>query len=135
MSLWFPSAIGHYMIRGIVNADREVIVRLLVRGPTGRQQRIKTVIDTGFDNWLTLPPALITALRLPWVQRGHAILADGSTVLFDIYEGTVVWDRRKRRIPVYELGGTPLIGMALLEGYELTVQVRKRGKVAIQALP
>jgi clan AA aspartic protease len=135
MSIWFPSPIGGFMIRGIVNSDREAIIRLLVRGPTGRQKRTKVVIDTGFNSWLSLPPALIVVLRLPWLQRGHAILADGSTVLFDIYEGTVVWDRRRRRIPIYELGGAPLVGMALLEGYELTVQVRKRGKVTIRALP
>lgn len=123
------------MIRGSVNADREAIVRLLVRGPTGRQQRIKTVIDTGFDSWLTLTPALITALRLPWLRRGHAVLADGSVTVINIYWGTVVWDRRNRRIPVYEVDASPLLGMALLEGYALAVQVRNRGRVAIQALP
>jgi hypothetical protein len=46
----------------------------------------------------------------------------------------VVWDRRRRRISVYELDTAPLVGMALLEGYELKVQVRNRGKVSIQPL-
>ncbi|MGH7226009.1 MAG: clan AA aspartic protease [Gemmataceae bacterium] len=123
------------MIRGIVNANnREAIARLLVLGPAGRQ-RIEAVIDTGFDSWLSLPPALVALLRLPWRGRDSAFLADGSETFFDIYEGTVVWDRRRRRILVYELDGAPLVGMALLEGYELKVQVRKRGKVAIGRLP
>jgi predicted aspartyl protease len=74
-------------------------------------------------------------LRLPWWRRGRAILADGNETFFDIYEGTVVWDRRRRLIPVYEADSEPLVGMALLEGYELKVQVRKRGTVAIQRLP
>ncbi len=123
------------MIRGVVNVDREAIVRLLVRGPTGNQQRIEAVIDTGFDGWLSLPPALISLLELPWQRRGNAVLADGSETPFDIYEGTVVWDRRRRQLPVDEADTAPLIGMALLDGYELKVQVRKYGKVAIQALP
>ncbi|HZV06260.1 MAG TPA: clan AA aspartic protease [Gemmataceae bacterium] len=123
------------MIRGIVNADSEAIIRLLVRGPTGQQQRIKAVIDTGYDGWLSLPPALITALRLPWLRRIRAELADGSMTILNIHEGTVIWNRRRRLIHVDEADTSPLVGMALLEGYELTVQVRKRGKVAIRALP
>lgn len=122
------------MIRGVVNADLEAIVRLLVRGPSGHQQRIEAVIDTGFDGWLSLPPALVASLGLPWRQRGCAFLADGSEKFFDVYEGTVVWDRRRRPIAVDELNGAPLVGMALFEGHELTMQVRNRGKVAIQAL-
>jgi clan AA aspartic protease len=123
------------MIRGIVNSNREAIIRLLVRGPAGQRRRIKAVIDTGFTGRLSLPPALIVLLRLPWWRRGRAILADGNETFFDIYEGTVVWDRRRRLIPVYEADSEPLVGMALLEGYELKVQVRKRGTVAIQRLP
>lgn len=122
------------MIRGIVNTSREAVVRLLVRGPAGQQQRVEAIIDTGFDRCLSLRPALIALLGLPWLRRGRAFLADGSETFFDVYEGTAVWDRRRRRIPVYELDSAPLVGMALLEGYELKVQVRNRGKVSIQPL-
>ncbi|HTU22413.1 MAG TPA: clan AA aspartic protease [Gemmataceae bacterium] len=123
------------MIRGIANADREAIIRLLVRGPAGQRQRIKAVIDTGFDGWLSLPPALIAVLGLPWRRHGRPILADGSERPFDIYEATVIWDRRPRPIAVDEADTTPLIGMALMEGYELRMQVRRRGKVTLQAMP
>jgi clan AA aspartic protease len=123
------------MITGTVTAEREAIIRLILRGPAGQQQKIEAVIDTGFDGWLCLPPALIALLGLPWRRRGRAVLADGSESLFDIYEGTVVWDRRRRRIPVDEADTTPLVGMALLDGYELTVQVRTRGRVLIKPLP
>lgn len=123
------------MIHGIVNADREAVVRLLVRGPAGQQQRLSAVIDTGFDGWLSLPPTLISLLGLRWWRRGCAVLADGSQTVFNIYEGTVVWDRRRRCIAVDEADTAPLIGMALLDGHELKMQVRPRGKVAIQALP
>jgi clan AA aspartic protease len=122
------------MITGIVTADREAIVRVLVRGPSGQQQRIKAVIDTGFDGWLSLPPAFIASLALPWRRRGSALLADGRETLFDIYEGVVVWDRRRLRIPVDEADTAPLVGMALLDGYELKVEVRSRGKVTVRRL-
>jgi hypothetical protein len=63
------------------------------------------------------------------------VLADGSESVFDIYEGTVVWDRRSRRIPMDEADTTVLVGMALLEGPKLNVEVRVRGKVTIKPLP
>lgn len=84
---------------------------------------------------LSLPTTLIVMLGLPWRRRGRAFLADGSESLFDIYEGTVIWDKRRRRIPVDEADTAPLVGMALLSGYELNIQVRARGKVTIASLP
>ena len=122
------------MITGVVTAEREAIIGLTVRGPTGTKRRIEAVIDTGFDGWVSLPPALIVRLGLPWRRRGRAWLADGSESLFDIYEATVFWDRRRRRIPVDETDTTPLVGMALLEGYELRMQVISRGKVSLRPL-
>jgi clan AA aspartic protease len=92
------------------------------------------VIDTGFDGFLSLPRPLIAALRLPWKRRGRALLADGSETVFDIYEATVLWHQRARRIAVDEAATAPLAGMALLTGSELTMQVCTRGKVAIKPL-
>jgi clan AA aspartic protease len=123
------------MITGTVTAGLQAVVRFTIRGPTGRTRRVTAVLDTGYDGWLSLPPALITLLRLPWRRRGRATLADGSDSIFDIYEGTVVWERRRRRIPVDEADTAPLVGMALLEGYDLNVRVRAGGKVIIRRVP
>ena len=49
------------------------------------------------------------------------MLADGSESLFDIYEATIVWDGMPRRIAVDAADTDPLLGMALLYGYELKV--------------
>ena len=96
------------MITGVVTADREAVIGLVVRGPAGQEQHIEAVVDTGFDGWCSLPPALIALLRLPWRRRGRALLADGSESVFDIYEGTVVWEGRPRRIVVDEADTAPL---------------------------
>ena len=123
------------MISGIVTTAREAVIRLTVRGPTGQEQEIQAVIDTGFDGSLTLPPALIASLGLAWRRRGRALLADGNESVFDIYEATAMWDGTPRRLPVDEVDLTPLVGMSLLHGYELTMQVIERGSVLIKALP
>ena len=106
-----------------------------MRGPTGQEQETEAIIDTGFDGCLSLPSSLIVLLSLEWRQRGRTLLADGSETVFDIYEGIVLWDGQIRRIPVHEAETTPLIGMSLLQGYEIIVEVRSGGKVTIRGLP
>ena len=54
---------------------------------------------------------------------------------FDVYQAKVVWDGRVRSVFVDEFDATPLVGMALLRGYEYKMQVRARGKVTIKRLP
>jgi clan AA aspartic protease len=122
------------MITGTVNPSREAIIRLTIRGPQGREQEIEAVIDTGFTGSLSLRPALIAALGLPFRRKGRAVLADGSTILFDIFEATVLWDRQPRQIPVGEADADPLVGMGLLYGFELTVEAVDGGNVFIRPL-
>ena len=122
------------MITGAVKA-REPLVRLRLRGLRGREQEIEAVVDTGYTGWLTLPPTVIAALDLRWRSIGRATLADGSLSIFDVYRGKVFWDGRVRPVYVDEFDATPLVGMALLRGFELNVEVRGRDKVTIKPLP
>jgi clan AA aspartic protease len=122
------------VIVGIVTSDREPVIRLTLQGPDGDEQELEVVIDTGFDGSLTAPRAVIAALGLPLRRRGRALLADGSTTVFDIYEATVLWDGTPRRISVDEVEVMPLLGMSLLYGYELTVQVVESGSVTLNRL-
>ena len=121
------------MIIGVVTAD-EARIRLTVRGYQGREQQVEAVIDSGYTGALTLPPALISLLGLRWQSTQRATLADGSTCVFQVYVGKVIWDGKVRRILVDEANADPLIGMRLLRGHELKMQVRYRGKVTIKRL-
>ena len=123
------------MIAGVMTADHEAIIPLTVRGPAGRECDIEAVIDTGSSGWLSLPPPVIAFLGLPWRRRGRALLADGSDSIFDVHDGAVVWDGQPLRIPVDSAQTAPLVGMSMLSGYELSIQVRVNGQVALQALP
>ncbi len=123
------------MIVGVVSAYREVLIHIVVRGSGGQEQEVEAVIDTGFNGALSLPPSLIETLGLPWRRRGRALLADGTESLFDIYEGTVAWDGRPRRLAVDAADTDPLVGMSLLYGYELRIQATEGGRVTIRALP
>lgn len=121
------------MITGVVNADYEAVIRLRLQGPMGQEREVDAIIDTGFNGFLTLSPALVTALGLTRLSRGRVILANGREELFDIYGVTVLWDGQPRYVEADAVDTTPLVGMALLNGYDLYVQVMDGGRVVIQA--
>lgn len=121
------------MITGFVNSHYEAIVQFLIRGPKGKQE-IEAIIDTGFNGSLTLPSSLIASLGLRFDTRGRAILADGSEIFFNNYEATVIWEDKPYRVAVAEADSEPLVGMKLLNGYELTIQVVENGSVTIKTL-
>ncbi len=55
--------------------------------------------------------------------------------MFNVYEASVIWDGQVRTIEINESETDPLVGMGLLEGYELTIQGIAGGLVTIKALP
>lgn len=122
------------MIIGTV-PGRQPLIRLPVRGIGGRRHELEAVVDSGYTGWITLPPTAIAALNLRWRTFGRGVLADGSVSVFDVYQAKVEWDGQLRRVFVDEFDATPLVGMALLRGYECRMQVRSRGKIIIKRLP
>lgn len=123
------------MITGVVNPALEAILPLLVQDAGGRTQPVEVVIDTGFNGFLTLPPALIASLRLSWLCRQQGLLADGSVQVFDVFTATVIWDGQPRTVEVESVDAAPLIGMALLHNHDLRIQILRGGAVTIAALP
>jgi clan AA aspartic protease len=119
------------MITGIVNADFEPIIPLSVCGSDGKIYTQDAIVDTGFNGWLSLPPSLIAQLNLRWKRRGRAILGDGSECIFNVYEAVLVWDGVLLTIPIDEADSEPLVGMSLMEGYQLIVQVFEGGCVEL----
>jgi clan AA aspartic protease len=122
------------MITGVVSSD-EARIRFKVKGLRGQEQDVEAVIDTGYTASLTLPPAVVATLGLRWQSVERFTLADGSECLLDVYVARVDWDGKVRTILVNEADGDPLVGMRLLRGQELKMQVRARGKVTIKRLP
>jgi len=102
------------MIHGTVNLRREATLPLVIGNSTGQREIINTVIDTGFDGFLSLPSEIIVRLGLPWTISNPATLGDGSEVLFDFYAGTVIWDGQYRTIDIAESETELLLGMAML---------------------
>ena len=121
------------MIEGVVNAAHEAVVTIPVQGPAGQSREVEAVVDTGFNRFLTLPPALVAELDLPFVTSGRVTLADGSQASFEVYDVTVLWDGQPRAVYAYAADSMPLVGMLLLDNHDLSIQVRDGGRVVIRA--
>jgi clan AA aspartic protease len=122
------------MITGVVTSNREATIRVLVRGVYGQEAEVEAVIDPGFTGFLTLPAGLIASLALPFAGTTRTALADGREVAMDVFEASVLWDNLERDVVVLEAEGVPLVGMALLSGYRVTLEVQGGGSVRIEAL-
>lgn len=92
------------------------------------------VIDTGFAGHLTLPPAAVEALRLPFLWDSGARLADDSVIDVAIFAATILWDGHERAVEVLATGARPLLGTSLLDGYELNVRFAEDGIVSVESL-
>jgi len=123
------------VIQGLVNARHEAIVRLKVRGPGGAEADVDTIVDSGFTSSLTLPMAEVTALNLVRQSGGTAVLADGSVRQFDIFAAEIAWDGTWRAVLVSAVGNESLLGMRLLAGHKLVIEVVPGGLVQILPLP
>lgn len=122
------------MMRGVVNEHCEATLQLTINGPNGQELELEAIVDTGFTGSLTLPPDIITSLGLPWRMRGSATLANGSVDQFDIYAARVIWDGAPRNVLVESADTEPLIGLRLIRGYALHMEVVENGSVVIESL-
>lgn len=122
------------MMKGKITANQEAIIELEVIGVT-RPEKIEAVIDTGFDGELSLPSDFIRHLKLQRIGEMPVILGDGSTVDLDVYLAKVLWHGALHEVDVLRTDGDALIGMSLLSGSRLTLDIVTDGDVTITALP
>jgi clan AA aspartic protease len=121
------------MTHGVVvelQAQIEVVFRL----PTQPDLTIEFVVDTGFAGALTLPPVAVAALGLPFSQIMPTNLADDSHIQANIHEATILWDGHEVDVAVLAMGKRPLLGTALLDGYNLNADFEDNGAVTVTRL-
>src|SRR5882672_1416447 len=117
------------MLRGIVVHAQEARVPIVVRGESEREIEIEAVIDTGFTEILAIPQHVIDALAMPFREIVRFALADGVESEMAIHRAEVLWNGRWRSIMAVATHGDALLGMGLLRGYRLQMDVVDRGEV------
>lgn len=121
------------MITGSM-VGKDAQIPLIVRGFNEQEVLLDAVIDTGFDDYLSPPFEVIQALDLLQSGEVHATLADGSTVVEFSYTVIAVWDGVERMVAAVAADAAPLVGMALMAGYNPSVDVQEGGQVRLSRL-
>ena len=122
------------MLTGYVTSDNEAILPIALLGSEGRIVRVEAMIDTGYNGFLTLPKTAIQELDLSFVGPTRAALGDGNEVNMDLFLGVIQWEGSPRDVLVLETEGGTLVGMALLGGCRVIMDVEEDGVVSVESL-
>ncbi len=122
------------MITGKITANREAIIELEIIGSNQKRENVEAVLDTGFNGYLTLTNDLINSLKLQLAGSRHVTLGDGNVVVLDMYLAKVLWHGQEREVLILEAEGGPLVGMSLLYGSRVMLEVVDNGDVTIGPL-
>ena len=120
------------MIRGSVNQDLEAVIVIDVEDINGAAHSLEVVLDTGFTGYLVLPQSIIRELGLRFRGRRTVILASGEQSSVDAYAAVVSWHGRLRNVIVFESTSEFLLGMSLLSGSSVTLNVQAGGSVLVE---
>jgi clan AA aspartic protease len=91
------------MIQGrVVNGRPTVQVMFIL--PEQPEFGIDFVVDTGFNDYLTLPLQAIRLMNLPLYSSVSVRLADNSESLLPIHLATIFWDGEEKVVPILATG-------------------------------
>jgi len=123
------------MISGKVSLGLVPNLDIQVLDSLSRAISIQTSIDTGFNGELTLTSTQIAQLGL--IRTGDVIvqLADGSFSKHKYYSAQVSWAGTIGDVQVILVESTPLVGLRLLSGYRLIIDVIGGGAVSVEPIP
>ena len=122
------------MLSGRVSLDLQAWVSVEILDADDQPRSVEVVLDTGFEGELALSARTIRLLGLAEAGYQWVELANGARDRWPRYAGTVLWEGRRLVVDVIESGSDPLLGMALLEGCRVTVEVRDGGAVVVDVL-
>jgi clan AA aspartic protease len=122
------------MLTGRINSNNEAVLQIAVLGAEGQMIQVEAAIDTGFNGFLTLPKTVIEKLDLSFIGPTRAALGDGNEVDLELFLGVVQWEEGPRDVLVLETEGGTLIGMALLSGHRVIMDVEEGGLISIESL-
>ena len=125
------------MVTGRVVGNETVLkpsVELIVYGRSSVRARVRAVVDTGFNGFLTMPIRAVQDLDLQFVIEEELSMANGVTVKFKVFSAVVDWGGSMRRVRVHSAEGDPLIGMEMLRDHDLHIRAIPNGNISIQSV-
>ncbi len=122
------------MVSGQITQTWQARISVDLLGRDGLFQATEFVLDTGFAGDLLLPSDMLRQLRLLPGAEVVGALADGQEIRLNSWRGVARWHGHLRNILILEAEGEPLLGMNLLRGSRVTLEVTRGGSVTIDEL-
>ncbi len=122
------------MIRGSVNQRCAIEIVLGFADANNETTDVAVMVDTGYEGNLALPLSLVERLARVPLGTTQLRMVDGTVVSVDQYVVGVEWFGHRRMIAVEAIGDQPLLGMSLLRGHRLTIDVTPAGPVTVAPL-
>lgn len=107
--------VGSVWDRGRLYPKARLEIELVGYGPVP----LVAFIDTGFTEWMALPPEMVEKLGLRVVDNEPLLFGNSAMEKVDVYEARVKWCEEWRTIRVHQVRGYPTIGMELLRGHRI----------------
>ena len=107
-------------------------VQIVVSGPDGDSLSMEAVLDTGFNGVVSISPRDAETLRLKYLGQDKLVLADGTVRECAIFAGRVLFAGEWRDVPITTTGDVALVGMQLIYGARLTLDVFLDGDIDLE---
>ncbi len=105
---------------------------IAIMDDNGRLWPLEAILDTGFVGELSLPHNVISRLGLSQAGNLNFVLANGEPTRLRTYHGRVFWHEQLLDIVVTQTGDAPLVGIKLLSGSRITMDIFPGGDVLIE---
>jgi predicted aspartyl protease len=122
-------------LTGHITNKLKPILTLSVQSAEGISEKKSFLVDTGCNLEVVLPAVEIALLRWPLVERAQITQADGRPVDVDLHEGTLLIGGFPRPVLAAALGIQPIIGMELLQGWQLCLDIIAPGEGEVRLQP
>ncbi len=104
-------------------------VPIVVAGSNGTKKSFNALLDTGFDGVVSISREESEELGIRRLGEHRSVLADGTVRIAPIFAGRVLFVGEWRDVPITTSGDVALIGMQLIYGSRLTLDVFLDGDV------
>ena len=109
-------------------------VPIFVTGEDDSAKSYCALLDTGFDGALSIGLADASELGLRFIRDQVVILADGSEKITSLFAGEVYFAGQWREVPVNATGDDSTVGMQLLYGASIRINVMLNGDIDYEFL-
>ncbi|MDJ1172348.1 aspartyl protease [Roseofilum sp. BLCC_M154] len=112
-------------MQGSLGENNELLFEIRLVTTDGIDFTIDAMLDTGFSGWLTLDIQDLDGLDVQYIGTQNMQLATGEEVEFNLYTGSIYFDRQEVNIIIHAALGIPqvLLGRQLLINRLLVVDI------------